>query len=90
MRATKTLIVGRYTACTCGCEGKDTWHKEWYKRVIHNIKDESGEADAFGLGSPVAYTLTGTAQFPWGVSRVCFSDGLWFVDASGALDVQNG
>lgn len=62
----KHLIKARNgDTCTCGCEGRDPWHRQLYRRVIRKVV-----AVRKDLGDGRFVVATGTAQFPWGVEPV--------------------
>lgn len=63
------IITALWDTCNCGCEGRDPWHKNSFKRKVKitgfiNIIEEI--SDEF---HSVAYA-TGTARFPWGEEEV--------------------
>lgn len=71
-------ILCRLSACRCGCNGRDSWHKPFIKRKVRNVRlADVSLADAPSGEVVVAY---GEAKLPWGVEPVQatvykFSDG---------------
>lgn len=65
----KARIIKRLKPCGCGCGGRDPWHRQTYKRVIQNIRNERGRTRTTAMRS-VEYGRIGQAQFPWGVETV--------------------
>jgi len=86
----KVQIVKRIDPCTCGCKGQDPWHKQFYKRIVREIREETGTARLLYLdGGKRPYTKTGIAKFPWGKTRVVYDYG-WAIDYDSFYRVING
>lgn len=94
---TKTLrkqrVDARLSPCSCGCRGRDYWHRTRYTRTVRAVEAcEPRTRDSEGAiaiqkeyGMQVVYIVaTGTARFPWAnqpepvvALRRQRSDGTW-------------
>lgn len=75
----KARIANRYTRCTCGCKGQDSWHAKKFTRTIRNVRKETGTANTKAIGTLKGYDAVGTAKFPWGTEIVIRWAGSWFL-----------
>jgi len=32
----------RTKPCNCGCKGADSWHKQWFKRIVQTTDGKTG------------------------------------------------
>ena len=67
---TKTVTIqARAFSCRCGCHGQDPWHKPNYKRIVHNVIEQT---PVINDTDRVMKTITavGEADFPWGKEPV--------------------
>lgn len=94
----------RSKPCTCGCQGRDPWHQQSYRRVVRDVTriDDVTEEGWIKLLGRVRVTRTKVTQFVYDETHpncgyfepVLRSDGTqpwggWHIDRDSYLDAQN-
>ena len=90
-RKAPVYIIARINPCSCGCKGRDTWHRGTYRRTLRNVRPAEGRVQLLGRCGLIDIDAEAMARFPWGSSRVVREAkcGGWFIDRESALDAQS-
>jgi hypothetical protein len=87
----KTRIIKRSDPCSCGCNGRDPWHRRAYKRILRDAHPAMGRVYITD-GFTIDIQAEALARMPWGPTRVVqhARNGLWYIDRDSMLDAMNG
>jgi hypothetical protein len=80
--ATKVTIRG-CGPCRCGCGGTDSQHREWVRRVVHDLTAATGTQRLVIDTAPMVVTARGRVKLPYGERIVYRTPGFGWVVAAG-------
>jgi hypothetical protein len=64
-------ILTRVRPCSCGCKGRDSWHKRSLRRTVHNVEYYPSPRVIGGLAEYERVALArGHIDCPWGGEEV--------------------
>ena len=78
----REMILNKLQTCTCGCRGKDPWHRTTYYRVVAKVSDVEGTVRLPMSKRPVRVT-----RDSYGISARTGRElyGIWIVDRNSII-----